>query len=251
MVILLRRISFPILLALACSWLWGCVPAASSNAEENEAHFLKGKARVSGMDYRGAIESFEEALVVNPQSAAAHFELGWLFAEKEPDPATAIYHYQKYLQLRPSADNAEVIHDHILRLRQDLAKGLMPLPGTPSVQREFEQLAEENHRLHDELDRMKGFLASRGLSITNPAPNVRERSPAVLAPNPGTRTPGSNSTESAPRNVSGRTHKVQSGESPSSIARKYGVKVEALLAANPSLNPRRMQVGQIIQVPNP
>jgi hypothetical protein len=30
------------------------------------------------MDYRGAIECFDEALVANPHSASAHFELGWL-----------------------------------------------------------------------------------------------------------------------------------------------------------------------------
>ena len=61
------------LAGLGCFLLGGCVPSASSSAEENEAHFLKGKARVSGMDYRGAIESFDEALVANPHSAAAHF----------------------------------------------------------------------------------------------------------------------------------------------------------------------------------
>src|SRR5688572_25630125 len=164
------------------------------------------------MDYRGAIESFEEALVANPRSAAAHFELGWLYAEKEVDPAAAIYHYQKYLQFRPAAENAEVIKQHIFRLKQDLAKALLPLPATPGVQREFEQLAEENRRLKDELDRVKGFLAARGLTVTNlpPAEPEPRTTPERLA-SAGVR-PGSPSGTNPPQRTSNlRTHRVQPG----------------------------------------
>jgi len=232
--------------------LSGCVPSASSAGEENEAHFLKGKARVSGMDYRGAIESFDEALEVNPRSAAAHFELGWLYAEKELNPASAIYHYEKYLQLRPAADNSEVIKQHIFRLKQDLAKAVLPLPSTPGVQREFEQIVEENRRLHDELERLKSFLAARGLSVTNPVSgNETETRPtAGTSGSVGPRTPPTRDIPPpATRAVAGRTHRVQAGESPAAIARKYNVKLDAFMAANPGLNPTRMQVGQVVNVP--
>lgn len=247
-----RLISTFLAAGLAVALLNGCAPSASSSGEENETHFLKGKARVAGMDYRGAIESFDEALVANPQSAAAHFQLGWLYAEKESDPAAAIYHYQKYLQLRPAADNADVIKDHIFRLKQDLAKVVMPLPATPGVQREVEQLAEDNRRLRDELTRMKAFLAARGLSVTNPPAtgevDVSRRTVAtpseqtVPVPRPGTTAP-------AQPKATTRTHKVQSGESPASIARRYGVKLDVFMAANPGLNATRMQVGQVVKVP--
>jgi len=231
--------------------LGGCVPSASSSAEENEAHFLKGKARVSGMDYRGALESFEEALVVNPRSAAAHFELGMLYAEREVDPAAAIYHYEKYLQFRPGAENADVIRQHIFRLKQDLAKALLPLPATPGVQREFEQLAEENRRLRDELERMRLFLAARGLSVTNP-PGLPESEPRT-APGPftstATRMTAGAGTAPPHRTGTVRTHRVQPGESPAAIARKYSVKLDAFMAVNPGLNPTRLQVGQLVNVP--
>ena len=239
------------LTGLGCLWLGGCVPSASSDAEENEAHFLKGKARVSGMDYRGAIESFGEALIVNPRSAAAHFELGILYAEKELDPASAIYHYQKFLELRPAADNGDVIKQHIFRLKQELAKAVLPLPSTPGVQREFEQLAEENRRLRDELERMKRFLAARGLSLTNPAPGseVETRVSASIPTGGASRAAPQPSASPATRSPVMRTHRVQSGESPAAIARKYNVKLDAFLAANPGLNPTRMQIGQLVNVP--
>ncbi len=95
--------------------LCGCFPSGqSASDEEKEPHFLAGRSRVSTMDYPGAIESFEKALEVNPRSAAAHFELGWLFAEKESDPAAAIYHYEQYLKLRPKCRQCRVVRQRIL-----------------------------------------------------------------------------------------------------------------------------------------
>jgi membrane-bound lytic murein transglycosylase D len=45
------------------------------------------------------------------------------------------------------------------------------------------------------------------------------------------------------------THRVGRGETLSHIARRYGVRVDALRAANGGLDPRRLQVGQRVQVP--
>jgi len=39
------------------------------------------------------------------------------------------------------------------------------------------------------------------------------------------------------------------GETPSVIARRYGVKLTALMAANPRVDARRLQVGQALTVP--
>lgn len=44
-------------------------------------------------------------------------------------------------------------------------------------------------------------------------------------------------------------HKVEQGESFATIAKKYGVSVDAIVKANPNVNPRRLQIGQIIKVP--
>ena len=52
--------------------LAGCTPSGGGQAdEEREPHFLEGKSRVSSMDYKAAIESFEESLEANP-----HFGVG-------------------------------------------------------------------------------------------------------------------------------------------------------------------------------
>ena len=225
--------------------LCGCLPDRPVAAdEEKEPQFLIGRSRVNSMDFPGAIESFEQALALNPRSAAAHLELGWLHAEKELDPAAAIYHYQKFLDLRPAADNAETIRQHIFRLKQELAKAALPIPPSTEMQRQLEQLTEEKRRLQDEVDRLRQALFQA--TPTNRPSNVgRSPVPTNTVANPGV----GRSARATPPTATVRSHRVQAGDTLVSIARRYNVKLESVLAANPTLNPRRMQIGQSIAIP--
>jgi len=237
-------------LALAGGWtLSGCGSATIAGAdEEKEPQFLIGRTRVNAMDYQGAIEAFEQALEANPRSGAAHLELGWLFAEKQSDPAAAIYHYEKYLRLRAGADNAETIRQHIFRLKQELAKGVLPIPPSTEIQRQLEQLAEDNRQLRDQVARLQA-------AASQVASNTRTVLPAVagLASSGSAPLRAVGGTVPAPRTeraaVTSRTHRVQAGETPVAIARRYNVKLDALLTANPELNPKRMRVGQSLIIP--
>ena len=246
-------------LSRACLLLAGCLAAAGCGSstlggvdEEKEPQFLIGRSRVNAMDYQGAIEAFEQALETNPRSAAAHFELGWLYAEKEVSPATAIYHYEKFLQLHPGASNAETIRLHIFRLKQELAKGVLPIPPSTEIQRQLEQLAEENRQLRDQLERLRASSASPAdqtviTALTTPSnlPNQPAQTGSATrhAANVSAPTRAQSPTGSA------RKHRVQAGETPVAIARRYNVKVDALLTANPGLNPKRMQIGQNLVIP--
>src|SRR5882672_9565332 len=153
---------------LATLALSGCGSTSQTRAdEEKEAHFLAGKSLLKEMDYKGAIESFEQALEVNPRSASAHFELAWLFDQKEADAAAAIFHYERYLKLRPAAENEETIRARILACKQELARMVSLGPVTQGLQREFEQLTEENKRLREEVFRWRALAAARARAQTN------------------------------------------------------------------------------------
>lgn len=236
--------------------LSGCFPSSQSQfEEEKESHYQEGKSCVSSMDYTGAVEAFEKAVEVNPRSASAHFQLGWLYEEKVQDPAAAIYHYQQYLKLRPDADNAEVVKQHVANCKQDLAKDVLPLPVAPTMQRQFEQLAEENKKLRDENDRWKAYFAS----LPKPSPATNPPVQTAVARVVSNAAPQNVSGTSLPRQIAAtntrptpaalRTHVVQPGETPASIARKYGVKLDDLLKANPGLEPKKMRAGRPINVP--
>ena len=244
-------------LAAVCSVLWcGCFPPGQRDQDEQkEPHFLAGRSRVNQMDYKGAIESFTKALEVNPRSAAAHFELGWLYEEKDPEPAAAIYHYEQYLKLRPDADNAGTVRQRVQGAKQELAKTVLPVSSAPSSQRELERLMEQNRHLSDELEkyRLRYGGLSTNASISVAAAQGERTALAPVTPAPPGDKPQAVVNPSRPVGAEAkatRWHKIQAGESPTSIARKYGVKVETLLAANPGLNPKRLQIGQNLKVPS-
>jgi tetratricopeptide (TPR) repeat protein len=267
----------------------GCQPQGQSQIdEEKEPHFLAGKSRLNTMDYPAAIESFERALTFNPKSAAAHFELGWLFDQKVPDPAAAIYHYEHYLKLQPNAEKAEWVKQHILACKQELARTVSLGPVTEKQQRDLEKLAEdakrlteENRRLNDEVAKWRTYAATLPRPQTNPParstqPNLINPQGAGLHPAPGAASPrvqtsslpGQDARQpgAAKRGPAGpggapapkgapaahvRTHVIKARETLASIARQYGVRLEALSAANPKANPRHLRPGQTLMVPPP
>ena len=222
----------------------GCAPPGSRTADdEKEPHYVLGQKLVNEIDFTNAVNAFEESLAANPRSAAAHFQLAMLCDEKTANPAAAIYHYQQYLHLEPKASNAEVIHQRIYTCKQQLATEVMLLPSSPAAQLQLQQLADTNRFLLNQLG-----LCLRQLAAfkTNPPP-----APDNFAPLPATTAIPTRTTAANPRPAAARprTHRVAAGETAAAIARKYGVNLNALLAANPGLNPKKMRVGQAINLP--
>jgi tetratricopeptide (TPR) repeat protein len=243
----------------------GCtLTDASQTDEEKEPHFLEGKARVNSLDYAGAIESFEKALEVNPKSASAHFELGCLCDQREADPAAAIYHYEHYLKMRPNGENCERARTRIIACKQELARAVSLGPVTQNLQRESEQLMEQNKKLtednktlRDELERWKASSPTGRPPepVNNPASGAR---PVQLASAQMPVTSSSVDASAAAARSSRNTipagmkaHVVAAGETPAGIARKYGIKLDALMSANPRLDARRMRIGLTLAIPAP
>jgi LysM repeat protein len=238
--------------------LTGCSPTDQSwSDEEKEPHFVLGQSRVNAMDYQGAIEAFEESLDANPHSAAAHYQLACLFDTRESDPAAAIYHYQQYLKLNPAAQNSDVIRGRINTCKQQLAADVLPLPSAPAMQAQLEKLVEQNRQLQEEVDKWRAFYASQAKTNSPPQDGsvpVANPSPVPPAQTLSAQTQTANANDSgnpAAQTAAPRTHAVAAGETEVAIARKSGVKLSALQAANPGVNPNRLHVGQILNIPPP
>jgi len=238
-----------LLLVALLAFAAGCSPSPGRSAEEKEPHFVLGQSRVNAMDYQGAVDAFEESLEVNPHSSAAHFELGWLYEQKVPDPAAAIYHFQRYLKLNPNADNAALIKQHIEACRQQLAADVLALPSASTTQQQLEKLVEQNRQLQDQLNRWQAYAAQ--LARTNPVgtPVVPQNSPgAGVPPAQSGGTPASSTGRSTASMV--KTHTVVSGETAARISLKCNVKLSALQAANPNVNLTKLRVGQVLNIPS-
>jgi len=252
------------LAVLLCALVNGCVPASQSPLDdEKEPHFIEGKHAVITYDFAGAIDEFKKAVKANPENASAHFELGWLYEEKEPNPAAAIYHYEQFLELRPNADTAEAVRQRIMNCKQDLAKGVLPLPSSPSVQHDLEQLIQSNKQMRVELDQWRAWYKAQQTNRT-PAQATIPTAPiqptqmvqyvdTPVAPtvrtNPAPVSYGGNSRVSPRPATTTRTYVVQPRDTLASISRKFNVKLDSLAAANPGVNARRLRTGQTVNIP--
>lgn len=261
-------------LGLLCA---GCFPVAESDSsEKRDPHYIKGRNLANALDYQGAAEAFEKALEANPRNAAAHLELGILHEEHFGNFAAAIYHYEKFLQFNPSSPQAANLRGRLVTCKQELAKSIYTGPVTPTMQRELERLTAENLRLNRLAEDLQAQLARSAATISNLTAQAALQTRAGGAGHlPGShprlidgavrsqpalpsaaRDPGlfagsvAGAAKPAPADSPiRRAHTVKPGETPAAIARKYGVSLNALLKANPGLDPRRMRIGQTVHLP--
>src|SRR5438132_9076367 len=142
---------------LLCLGWSGCSPSGESGLdEEKESNYLVGRSRKSAQNYTGAIEAFEQALEANPRSAAAHLELGLIYYQNVTTHwARAIYHFEKYLELRPKANNADLIRQNIDYCKLALAREVPYTPNNDLVRKEVERLARENTDLRQQVEQLK------------------------------------------------------------------------------------------------
>lgn len=260
-------------MVLACTGCWD-----SSNTtldEQKDSFYLRGKNLATSLDYAGAVEAFEKALEVNPRNASAHFELCWLYEQKINNYPAAIYHGERYLKLRPNSEYAEIVRQHIQACIQELAKSVSVGPVTPALQRDFERLTSENKLLRQRIEMLSQELAvasntlARLTASSSPSYPIAESVLQATTPpseltrppvNPERYTvaPAEKKRVAVPLSYQGqnqtyqgqsRTHVVRSGETIYSISRKYRVSQNAILSANPSVNPRRLKAGQVIRIP--
>jgi LysM repeat protein len=244
-----NRIIFSALAVCLGVVLNGCEPSGQNADDEKEPHFVLGLNRVNAFDFQGAVEAFEESLEANPHSAPAHYQLAMLYSEQETNPAAAIYHYQKYLDFDPKAPNAEIVKQHIISCKQRLAADVLTLPSSSAAQLQLQQLTDKNKQLQDEVDKWRAYYASQTAMVKTNPPAIADNIP----PQPNTTVTPRQATAANPKPpvAKPRTHTVAAGETPATIARKFGVNLNSLLAANPGLQPTHLHVGQVINLPPP
>ncbi len=275
------------ILVLVLSAVWsGCLPIAETPLdEEKDPNFIEGKNHQNAMDYKSAIAAFERAVQSNPRNAAAHFELGLLYDQKNHDFVSAIYHYQKHLELRPKSEYAEAVKPMITACKLELAKTVTFGVVTREVHRDMERMTNDMALLRQQNEALRAQLAAKPMVLTqwmtlrvtnfvtvaakpaqaeSPAGSPAQgNTPAQAQPAAGTPAPtrvesraSQTPTPSRPSPRASqlrapRAHKVAPGETLSEISRRYGVTVQALQSANGGLNPKKLRAGQTLVVPSP
>ena len=109
----------------------------------------------------------------------------------------------------------------------------------------------QNLHAGDSLRLPSGTAAQPTAAAPTAAPPTQAPAPAATntpAPPPPTEAPAAPTATPA---QGATTYTVQAGDIPVTIAQKFGITVEELLAANPGLDPRNMHVGDVINIPAP
>jgi hypothetical protein len=89
-------------------------------------------------------------------AAESHLETGLLYAQHINDPLSAIYHFKKYLALRPNSPQAALVRQRIDAATREFARTLPAQPLENQLQRvdlvaALDKLKQENEALKQEL----------------------------------------------------------------------------------------------------
>jgi hypothetical protein len=148
-----------LLLAAACMLpASGCWRAGSlDDKERNNRIVAKAYEMVDQEDYASAVTLFNRALDAYPGMARPHLDLALVLHDHQNDYLRAIYHYHRYLELRPDSDKNSLIQERI-QLAERLFVVQKGLAGGADG-RVSSDLLEENKALRLRVESLQGSLA--------------------------------------------------------------------------------------------
>lgn len=211
--------------ALAMSLLAGCTSQVQEQdaLEFNYPAIRKARAKLREGDKQAALELLNRAIDEKPKLAQAHLEVAQLYDDYDHNYVRAIYHYERYLELRPQTEKKEMIEGFIRKAR--IAYAASVAEQVPGLDKKVQALQEDNDRLKQDLRQVRENLARRvaapalsrstvsvpaadGYSIAEPAISESTAAPAVDA-KPASVSAG---------NPAGAQYRVQRGDTLSIVA---------------------------------
>ena len=182
-------------LAMLCFALAaGCGGRVSDERREARDRYLRrAQTAKDAQDIDRAIALCEQALRRRPDLALAHRELGLMLDNYREDYELALYHYRRYLELRPDSPQRETVEELLHHCRISLAAKIAASP-------------EEIARVARERGESLRAAAEEIAPARAPEPVV-EKAPPAVAP--------------------AKTHVVQAGENLATISMKhYGTRAK-------------------------
>ncbi len=243
----MRTIYIPLFVAILA--LTGCGKDSQSMEEREERDPLvkSGQAYMAEANWNAAIDAFKQALEQEPRMARPHLDLALIYQQHKINYIHAIYHYDRYVELRPDAEKTKFIEEQKLKVAQALANTL--INNSPEVKRvvqERNQLLQQNASLKQQLSPSK---AGRTTTNVKTVPAVTQKT--------ATQTIPKTATQNAPRNSTTAKHQIYhvvSGDTLTKIANKFyndSARWDIILDANKDTmgGPRDLKVGQTLVIP--
>lgn len=245
------------LLGLAALWLGGCTDSdrVKTAAEVDEPAYREGLSLLKTGRRQEALSAFLKVIDKRGNDAPeSHLEIGLLYAQHINDPLSAIYHFKKYLALRPNSPQAPLVRQRIDAATREFARTLPAQPLENQLQRvdlvaTLDKLKQENEALKQELADVKagrnavavpgldGGPAATGTAVapslsfnveTIPTVRTRPVPPPTRTPSPAParvvatkQNPPAPAANTVPPAAGNRRHTVQPGDTLFKIAQQY------------------------------
>ncbi len=180
----------------------GCSRASDDERDARNRHMRRALSAKQAQDIDGAIDACRKALERRPRLALAHRELALMLDNYREEYVGAIYHYQRYLELRPDSSNREAVEELIRHCRMNFAHQIGAVPA--EWQRDLQVRNDRIRTLETELAMWRAGaadIAPPAAAPARPAPAAAEASAAAVAET--------------------RTHVVRSGETLGTISSRY------------------------------
>ena len=176
-----------------------CQRADGDARDARDRRLRRALEAKEAQDIDRAIALCEKALARKPDLALAHRELGLMLDNYRGDYVGALYHYQRYLDLRPNARQRKAVEDMIRHCRVSFAA----------------QVEESPAELKQDLRARDERIRELELEVAN----LREQSAgAVAAAKP---PPAAQTAAVPPPTATGRSHVVQPGDTLATISTRY------------------------------
>ena len=227
-------------LGVACAA--GCVRRSDDERESRDRYLRRAIAAKNAENVDEAIRLCEKALDRRPRLALAHRELGLMLDNYRQDYPRALYHYARYLELRPDSPQREDVAGLIEHCRTSFAAQVAQSPG--ELQR---GLKARNERIRNLEREVAALREQAGVSASGPAPAPSAASAQVA--------PAVPAAAAAPEaeSASERIHVVQVGETLGAIStRYYGSPAQwiRISKANRLVDANNVRVGTRLTIPS-
>ncbi len=241
--------------------LGGCTPPETPVKETDERAYRRGKSLLREGRREEALQAFLAVVSARPDAPESHLEAGLLYLNHLKDPLAAIYHFRRYLALRPDGEHAEFVRELILTAQKDFVQTLPGEPFSDTVERAnlletLRGLRDENERLKQDALRLQRELAEQESELRRlrqaaaqaaaSGPRPSQVAPIIIQQPPA--------APAAAAPAQPRTYTVEGGDTLSRIsARVYGDpnKWKLIFEANRDQlsSPNALKPGQVLRIP--
>ena len=227
--------------------------------EINEQSYQYGKEELRRGHISEAMSAFMRVVEKRRDAPESHFELGNIYLVHMNDPISAIYHFRKYLELKPNSHDSNTVKGLIDTAKKKLLASMpqSSLDGdirrmeleelVPKLQRENTELKQ---RLDEAIKKLDTLQATQRVVVATPTPKPTATSKQTSQT---TKATSQQQTVTVKKDIP-PTYTVQPGDTLSNISRKvYGTtgRWRDIFKANRDrmATPESLKPGQSLRIP--